>query len=244
MTTVLAFLMIGICLAVHELGHAFAMQKHGVKISEICLFGIAGPKILIAKSEKIFGGAEITVRPFFPLGAFVRPDKDISSCDKKAQVDINSAGISANIQFGLLMFAICFCVLQKYTALLLTLYMSVVFYLVVNRFKAVTIITLGIITAAYTIKVFIYEPVSIGSIVTIVSLVKNTSPNALLIYTGAISISLGIFNTAPFFGLDGYRVLDLYLPQKTRLAVSVVAIVSIFAVSVLAVWNDILLLFQ
>ncbi len=63
-----------VSIALHELGHAMKMKKHGIEIKEISLLGF-GPRLFSFKWRKMFGEVPLSIRLII-IGAFVRPTEE------------------------------------------------------------------------------------------------------------------------------------------------------------------------
>jgi membrane-associated protease RseP (regulator of RpoE activity) len=85
---------------VHELGHALAAKKLGVRIVSISLFGL-GP-LLISWPSKFFNGARMGFGPL-PYGAYVSLNEtDMKRLKTEGQDDISFAGPHMNFVAGTL----------------------------------------------------------------------------------------------------------------------------------------------
>lgn len=238
MITIIGILLFVLCVSAHELGHAVQMRKYGIEMEEICLFGLGGPKIQF--KTIFFGETPVTIRPLMPFGAFVRPKEDsIENLPKNAQVDINAGGVIVNIYAAFIMF------------ILLTLFKGhflnaawvglnlLVFYLGVRFFKAATIISIGVIFMVAIVYSLTKDMKSIGGIISIVKIISDQKSFVdLVVIAGSISLSLGLFNCVPLLGLDGQKILSLYLPEKVKYPFLFLAGAGILFVIVLALWND------
>lgn len=100
---VINFMLFMLVFSVHELGHAFAMRKHGLEIEEITLFGF-GPKLLSFKLRRWFGNTPVYVR-LIPLLAYVRLTDQAAEKEAqlsyRAKAEVYGAGVHANLVYGL-----------------------------------------------------------------------------------------------------------------------------------------------
>lgn len=244
MITFIGFILFVLCLSIHELGHAFAMRKNGVEMSEICLFGLTGPKLASFKIKRFFGETEITIRPLVPLGAFVRPVSDFSELPKNKQVDIAAAGIENNFYFGFALLAITSLTQGGFFAVLILTLATLLIFLLFRFAKAGFIIFLGLATIALTSYTIAKDVSSAGSVISIGKMIHGQADlYAVVTLGGAISISLGLMNAMPLFGLDGHRILNLYLPERFRRVTDPIAGIAMIALIILALGNDIISLF-
>lgn len=243
MITVLGFLLFAICLAIHEISHAYEMQKNGVQMDEICLFGIGGPKVISFK-VKYFGETPITVRPFVPLGAFVKQTGDISTFSKSNQVDIYAAGIITNMYFGAGLLLVASFLNWNIKNSVLIVSAIVAMYILFRIVKARLIMALGLLSLSFVLFTIFTNPNGMGSVVAISNIIlEQRSILDSIVITAFISISIAIFNTAPFLGLDGHKIMLLYIPKRFHTTFNVVSGIGMIAVIIISLGNDILSFF-
>ncbi len=103
---ILGLLLFSLSLSAHELGHAFAMRKYGVKIQTISLFGL-GPSIATFKLRRWFGDTPVHIK-LIPIGAYVAPANNnyLEDLTYSQKIHIFGAGIIANILFAGILLAI------------------------------------------------------------------------------------------------------------------------------------------
>ncbi len=234
-------------ISLHEIGHALKMKKHGICMREICLFGLGGPALVRFKVPRLFGQTPITIRPLIPIGAFVRPETEdgvYEDATTLQKVDIAAAGVVVNLYMGFGIFAGVGIFYGYWKFLAVNIAVLIFIFLAFRYFKTWFFIVTGVIfmgVLAYTI----FRDISnVGSVVTIVKFVvaQQTIKDAI-VTTAAISVSIGLFNCMPLFGLDGHKILETVLPERARAPVDVVGAVLMILLAVIAFGNDIISLF-
>jgi membrane-associated protease RseP (regulator of RpoE activity) len=104
---VINFVLFMLVFSVHELGHALAMRKHGLRLQEITLFGF-GPKLLSFKLTRWFGDTPVYIRAI-PLLAYVQvDDRDADKLAKlnyQATAEVYGAGVHANLVYAFMLLA-------------------------------------------------------------------------------------------------------------------------------------------
>lgn len=245
MITTIGILLLALSLSIHELGHAFAMRKHGIAMGEICLFGLGGKSIASFKVQKLFGDTLITIRPFIPIGAFVTPIGDVSALEKGKQVDVFAAGIANNLYLGFSILALTTEIRGEYGHSLILLFSLTAIFLLLRFAKAAFVVLLGLSMLGLVAYSLAKDLSSAGSIVLLVKMINEENSILGVVNLGAaVSISLGLFNCVPLFGLDGWKILDLYLSKRARPVIKFFAVIGIWAVLLISVGNDILLFFK
>lgn len=233
--------------SLHEIGHALKMQKHGVKMREICLFGLGGPAIVRFKAPRFFGQTPITIRPFIPIGAFVRPETEdggYETLTRLQKVDIAAAGVVVNLYMGLCLFSGVAIFFGHWKFLAINIALLLFITIAFRYFKVWFFIVTGcafMVVLAYTM---FNDIGSVGSVVSIVKFISIQSTfKSAIMTTGALSVSIGLFNCMPLFGLDGHRILETVLPEKAKAPVDVIGAVLMFVLAVIVFGNDIVSLF-
>jgi membrane-associated protease RseP (regulator of RpoE activity) len=243
MITAIGILLFVLCVSAHELGHAVQMKKYGVEMKEICLFGLGGYKIEF--KTKFFGDTPVTIRPLIPLGAFVRQkDDSIKHLPKSQQVDIYAGGVIVNIYAGLAGLILLTLLKGHFVSMAIVAGVLTAFIFGVRYFKAATIVTVGVAFLSLVAYSLFLDFGSVGGVVTIVKVIasKNSFLGAVNV-AAAISLSLGLFNCTPLMGLDGEKIVSLYIPKRVQVLYYILATGGILFILGLAIYNDIAQLF-
>jgi membrane-associated protease RseP (regulator of RpoE activity) len=234
----LTFLFFFLAIAFHELGHALAMRKYGIKVETLGIGMPMSPKLIFrpAIGEKIFGeGFSLMITPWL-IGAFVKPaDKDEDYEKKLSYQDaahINGAGIVANLAFALALLSPMTILIVNdqqpnvlFGGYILSGAFLIVAYLLIRfsrQFCAWFLPPLSVVSLFFFARllwnaiVVRHDDKALGGIVTasiaITDIVKNL-PDA--IWSGfAISLSLAIVNVLPFFPLDGGRIAKMIVEHR------------------------------
>lgn len=221
--TIIGIILFILCIALHELGHAFYMKKNGIAIQEISLFGITGKRLFTFKWRKMFGEIPITFR-LIPLGAYVRPTdygSKRSECLPLSKYgEILGAGVAVNFLFGVILSGIALYfkngflnssfLWQFSAAILILLFLRYTFYLIP---------VIGLLIACVILNNIFSSPTEFvkgaGGIVVISKSINEHSNDflELLEYCGAISIGVGLMNCLPFAGLDGGKITSKILER-------------------------------
>jgi membrane-associated protease RseP (regulator of RpoE activity) len=112
--TVSIVLLIFASVAVHELGHAVAMRRLGVRVHTISLLGFPGlGTIPLPIRHPLFSNTRWVLHPLV-LGAYVEPDKEqMERLSVREKMIIAGAGPLANICFSMIALGValgmCFC---------------------------------------------------------------------------------------------------------------------------------------
>ena len=103
----------GLCIVVHELGHAFAMRQCGVRVLRISLFGFASPGFACLPTIRLpirtqwLPDTEWVIHPLLPLGAYVMPhQQDAARVSRAEDFYISGMGPLVNFIFGLALIAL------------------------------------------------------------------------------------------------------------------------------------------
>lgn len=224
-----------IAISTHELGHAFAMRRHGIKIRSICLLGL-GPKILEFRLRRWFGDVPIEIR-LIPVGAYVIPEPDVEVSKRIQnipflhQIDIYGAGINNNIAFGIFLIAIA----QIYRlyesnldqwplALLITLGSLALIFVLLKWQKWISL-SIPIIGFAFIYLIFFLSSqertgntdILIGPIETVKFFdeesKKMTSLAKVFMAAASVSFSLALGNCLPFLPFDGGHVANIWIQK-------------------------------
>lgn len=211
-------------LAVHELGHAWAMHSTGVKLSEIG-FGIPISRIPHLKFKVRRRNGEslaICLHPLI-LGAYVKtPDEEqarMETMPYKDQSYIFGAGILANLIFAgvLLMTADLFFLGAPFVKMLthrhFLLVAGITFLLIVGRkfFCKYVIVVMGAAMVALVIWSVTKDPLkSLAGPVGIVRMVSHlsTSVGMAINMAAVVSFALGTCNALPLVPLDGGLIVQ------------------------------------
>ncbi len=229
----LAILLAIISIAIHELGHAFAMRRMGIRIKEISLFGF-GPRILSFRFERFFPGSEVTLRSI-PLGAFVearessyRRFKRNSSFAEEAY--ISGAGPVANLWFGAFLISAAIVTRALEGETLLEIHwvvlsfgfvLSVPFlFFKVREWVSKALPILGVLVLVAFLS-WIPNPgnlyAEVGGPVMIVQIFSGVSSlRDALFWGGLVSLDLALLNALPLGPLDGGGVTSSFLLKKLK----------------------------
>lgn len=199
--------LIGFLVFIHEGAHFLVAKKSGVKVLE---FSLGFGKVIWSKSST---ETKYSIR-CVPLGGFVRmlgeetaveDERAFNNASVWKRLAIVLAGPIINIFFGLILFWILASIYNKnaYYGLLATK------RYVVMLFQAIA----GLFTGAS--KAEMMGPVGISSVI------ANTTGLFDFLYQMAIiSVSLGVTNLLPIPGLDGGKILLLFVEIVRRKKVS------------------------
>lgn len=224
MILTVVILLIIISISLHELGHATAMRKNRVEVSEINLLGF-GKKLFSFRIRRLFGDTLFSVR-LIPLGASVQPtDAQYRKSLKVWQVNhIAYAGIANNFLFASLLLSLS-AVINQYTAG--DYYMSGHYYVamilfamgIVPKYTSFLIVPLGWFILAFMVYYLVKEPAQFvensGSLVTVAkdAADKTSSWADGLLYAASISFSIGLVNCLPLNPLDGSHIYSYYIDK-------------------------------
>jgi membrane-associated protease RseP (regulator of RpoE activity) len=224
---VLGIVLFLLSFSAHELGHAFAMRRYGIKISEISLLGF-GPTIFTFRLRRWFGDVPVRIK-LIPLGAFVRPeDKDCeANLSFKQKVHVNGGGVIANVLFfGIILLP---ALLLDNVSLLPSCIISGIAITIglFPRFTTHLILPIGILLLGLLIfsvshsdpKNVVPHPKSLvdvhknlvgngGSIVAIAQEVNEKSKNlaVTILFAALLSLGVGLTQALPIYPLDGGRI--------------------------------------
>lgn len=216
MTQVLGFLLFIAALVVHEAGHAIAMRRRGIEISEAGLFFPVGKMRLTIRTKLLPYPLVIGV---IPLGAYVKPSEEgqraLEKLSYKDKAICESGGIITNLFFGGVLVAIALFMdnFSKEGGSLIApfawLAVSVV-VLVFRRFISVIMPIFGVASLMLLIVILAQSMNDVGGPVAIVKVIAgNSATLADALYIGGIiSVSIGQFNMTPLFPLDGGHVMS------------------------------------
>lgn len=248
MTIALCLLLTFIGVALHEMGHVISMRRYGVKIEEICLFGM-GPKICGFKLLRIFGDTLLTLR-LLPIGAFVKPAEEnyLEKLTFREKMHINVAGIAANFVFGGALCLIAVVVFGN-SNLKVVGVGTIVFVagVLVWRFPIQAAYLLLVLGTAALMQI-LYEklttPLSdakdIGQGITLI-FSPITSVRGALITAGFLNILLGILNVIPTLPADGGWIMsaisERYIPTFWKKYGENVQLASVLLFAAIMLWS-------
>lgn len=220
-------------ISAHELGHAFAMLRHDVKIKSICLLGF-GPKLFEFRLTRWFGDVPIEIR-LIPIGASVKPmdgpreSNPFRNLSFMARSEIAGAGIINNTALAclfLLLGTVCNGLehgfLPRQIVLVLTCLVFAITCLKWQRWLSPLIPLVGIITIS-TILFSIFKGTStpaetIGGPIETVHFIRKESVQFhglfdVFGFSGILSLSIGLVNCFPFLPLDGGHIMDAWIKK-------------------------------
>jgi len=224
-------LLIAFCIALHELGHAFAMHFAGVPIKEIS-FGF-GPQLFYFPGSLNGDNINFVIR-LIPLGAFVGPDMSyeemIQNVPAFKHFFINGMGIWVNVTFGyVLLFFVHvvhrknkFLTFTKNRVLLICLLIGILgavdFIAELGFFWKYGMICLSTLVLFLLTRNLIRKSNSVISPVRIFRMVKRSESFwEILHVVGNISIGLAGVNILPFIPFDGGHNIQYLLIESPTL---------------------------
>jgi membrane-associated protease RseP (regulator of RpoE activity) len=233
----LGIVLILVSVSLHELGHAFTMARHGVKISKIGI-GFKIPMIpnISWESKRFFPGAKIELN-HIPILAFVMPKTDdegddmVKDLDFRAQAEIFGAGVMANLYFFLAMLIVCVVLkafvdgryeiiafttyhFNEYAQIAILLCFVGLLYIFRHLFCEHIMPVLGTLLLILVVYSVTQAPAeSVGGPVSIGADIKKNSTDILstLYFAGYISFQIALFNMLPLLPLDGGQVVSAKL---------------------------------
>ncbi|NTW14576.1 MAG: site-2 protease family protein [Candidatus Moranbacteria bacterium] len=260
----LTFVLILLALVFHELGHALAMRKYGIRVETLGIGIPMNPKITFHPKigKKLFGEQFSLVLSPWLLGAFVKSSGDDSDFEKKlpyqAAAHIYGAGIVANLAYASLLISI-FAIMTVGDANVLTrgiipLGISLfVAYLLIRFSRQFCAWILPLLSLA-AIAVFTYsiwdsvmvhhDEKALGGIVTASIMVTDYVKDAshAILFGFAISLGLAILNALPFYPLDGGHIAQLIFRgrfEKFSIALKFAGGAIVFLLIAMSVYTDI-----
>lgn len=245
--TFLVITTIILSLVVHELGHAIEMKKRGIEIEEMGI-GIKIPWLALAFKSTYFD-CPVYISPLL-LGAYVKPTpagkKTMEGLDYKDQAIIYGAGVWMNFSFTLFLLIISIFVKPLPMVGAIALSVCLVVILMKNFFCRYVILLIGIASLGLLAYIFVSAPIqeTVGGPASVFRHASEAKTLAQgLVFSIFISLNLALINCLPFLPLDGGRILRALLLkwrlERTALAVSYIGVISMFAIVVVALINDI-----
>ncbi len=216
-------------ISLHELGHALAMRRYGVPITEISLLGF-GPKLFSFKMKKLFGETPLSIR-LIPLGAFVAPEE--ASVDKltyKQKVKVYVAGIVANFLFASFLLFVVGILVSNLKPVYWLIPSSVLLLAGIFRLLPASSLLIGFALFSLMAYDVITDPKKFqennGSIVTIVAgiakeskidgrdetvWIPETNMRAIdyakaITFGAVLSVAIAVMNMLPLIPFDGGRI--------------------------------------
>jgi len=233
MSLFLILIIFCLAMALHELGHAFAMKRNNVPIKKICLVGF-GPKICEFRLTRWFGDTPIEIRAI-PIGASVTMGKvgnkeiELTALPFRTAMEIFSAGIIANFasafacliiptiykwyEIGELMRGVL------WSLLLLTITFVLLKY---QRWIALFIPLVGIAMFGIILYAIFFNNVPTttvisGPIETVEVFHKMQAKKDGFIdawkFASVLSLALGLSNSLPFLPFDGGHTLNGWIQK-------------------------------
>jgi len=222
MFIIIALMCIFLTLAFHEIGHAIAMHKCGVKITEIGLGMPVGLPHLSFRLNR-WKDIQFTIHPLL-LGAYVKPAdgetermKTLSFWDN---VFMLCNGVQGNMLFGLLIAA---GVLITKPVITETIWyefgiVTILALLLITFSRACSKLTLTLIPACVMLLVKLAKSSSLdlmGPVGIVQETVNNTPDLHSALNMGfSLSVSLVVLNLLPICPLDGGKIISFLLEKK------------------------------
>ncbi|PWW81294.1 peptidase M50 [Prosthecochloris marina] len=236
-------LVLSVVVLVHEFGHFLAARKAGVPVYEFSVGFPFSPRVATLFRHR---ETEFTLR-LLPLGGFVsfssetdEHAKKLFAASRTSRALIMSAGSLFNVIFAFLLFVPAFMIGESMSlsnavvASIQTIWsvISETIRLFINIFSGST----GVenLSGPVGITVLAGQAASGGWM-------------DLLLFTGFLSLSLGIMNMIPFPGLDGGQLFILLIEAlrnkpmcvRTHQIVNLAGIVLFIMLSLFVTWHDI-----
>lgn len=234
MVTTIAILLVVLSLSAHELGHALAMRKYGIKIKSISLFGF-GKKIFTFRWRKLFGETPIHIC-IIPLGAYVETEGELRDNELlkglknyPAYAHICTAGIQAQLIFAsiiasvLVMFYDLSSAPTYFCLTLICVSFLIAFFRKIARILLPCLGFFLIFSLIYTI----YNPITTtnqpseiiemnGSIVLVYEIVSKFSVDlfSALKISMLMIVGLALSQTVPLYPFDGGLMFTRYLEVR------------------------------
>lgn len=216
--------------SIHELGHAWAMRRHGVPVEEISLLGMQLSRVPYLSFNYTFAGAQnptkISLHPFL-IGAYVKPDSTaVDRLAVKDQAFICGAGPFVNFLYSLLAYgllAVTHASGEQVTIGVICFVLASLLVIFRVAFCRYGVLAIGILLAVlilHSLVISADDTAVVGGPVTIVSdmsSIYQTNAAATNHFRGAIlisvivSLALGTTNALPLPPLDGGQTARLYL---------------------------------
>lgn len=223
MYIVLTFFLIFLSIASHELGHAVAMIKLGVKVKEIG-FGIRIPYLpSLIVHFKNFPPIKINHLMLF---AYVQPknEQQIFSLPYKEQAIIYGSGIIGNLYFLILLIVVGVLSkinnIQQLSALIvipIAILIGLLIWILRKVICCLIVPVGGLFGLVFLVNSIFKSPTNtLGGPVGLVNVVSKISTSWLnsLAVAGAVTISLIIINMLPLEPLDGGKTINAFIKER------------------------------
>ena len=231
------FLALFLAVAIHELGHAFAMRECRVRVLTICLLGSYKPRIRLPIKNRFFPETEFIVTPFIFGGYVHAPSEDMENVSRKDSLYVFGMGPLANILLGLcisLGTVITRGILTKTDvihvfATILCLLIAIRLTWQFRRFVC-SFLLLPVGCASLVFMLYSMQPghMNSGSTLNGATLLSRhlpiwypgtTFPEFLFnfaVLSFDISIAIALLNLLPILPLDGGHLLHHALPERSK----------------------------
>lgn len=218
---------------IHELGHAFAMLRHGVKIERICLLGF-GPKLFEFRLTRWFGDVPIELR-LFPLGASVmiarkQPNnKSMRDLPFITRSEIAGAGVINDMVMACLYIFIANMCYEYLFGIQLRQTLAALACLIIGfvclkwqRWISPIIPFIGALMIGITLALILQGALTTtealsGPIETVKDIRKESvtfkNIHEAFGFAGVITFSIGLLNCFPIFPLDGGQIADAWIKK-------------------------------
>lgn len=204
---ILLFISILLAVSFHEIGHAMAMRKYGVKINHISLFGF-DPK-LIKWHSKYF---DCTMGfSLLPIGAYVSHVEYSKHQSEYQREIISMAGVKNNFYMALFAYILhCFVKEGNVNILGACAVSLLLISLTIHRVQRFLILyllpILMILLIYWTLKDNSFISSYEKGFVTDINFVKDVKLNNFWKDLFIVNMVLGLLNMLPIIGLDGWQV--------------------------------------
>lgn len=227
MTIAIFVFLLCVSMFVHELGHALYMQKYGVRIKTFSI-GLNCPLKIQFKSERVLGGATVQITPLL-VGAYVEPAEDgvetLQSLPYKERADVSGAGPLANIMFAVLLVLVYKALLKGWdffepSTMIGVGVLAALYYgrKILSRY---IFLPLGIVLTASLVWGVIHDPLeTVAGPIGIIKMATEHSSSVaeIVIFSVLISLAIGLMNLLPFYPLDGGRIAEALLQNRSERA--------------------------
>ncbi|MFH1866891.1 MAG: M50 family metallopeptidase [Patescibacteria group bacterium] len=228
MITAITVVLVIISLILHELAHAKAMHKAGIKL-ELISIGIPCPLKIRFYLPKLWGGVWLQFTPLLIM-AYVKPTQGgmlkLINLDYKQTADIAGAGPLTNIIFAAILLLIGRLIYEEQNLwlviwsvpTLVLVSIPIIFFSgrqIISRF---VLLPLGIAATIFLIWGLITTPLeTVTGPVEIWGIIsQSTNLGSAMINAGLISLSIALFNILPIGSLDGGKIIEAIMRRLSK----------------------------